>query len=154
MLRMGKLTDYGIVLMTYFAQNQTIKHSAHTLSDNVHMPLPTVRKILKVLSHNDLLTSTRGANGGYQLSRDARDISIADIISAIEGPIAITECAGHDSQCEQAAFCHVQTDWQQINQAVYEALDDVKLSSMTAKAATSPITVYPLNQHKMVISHD
>lgn len=147
MLRMGKLTDYGIVLMSYLASKTYQKHSAHTLSDTVNMPLPTVRKVLKALSQAELLTSERGAQGGYNLSRSPKQISVADIIAAIEGPIALTECVSDESHCEQESHCTIQTNWTQINNAVFHALDEVKLSDMLAPKTTgagiSPIHFYP-----------
>ena len=75
MLRMAKLTDYGIVLMSYLAENTATHHNAHTLSEAVRVPLPTVRKVLKALSQYGLLDSERGAHGGYSLNKAPRDIS-------------------------------------------------------------------------------
>src|SRR5690554_2300470 len=146
MIRMGKLTDYGIVLMSRMAADSDVKHSAHTLSDAVRMPLPTVRKVLKALSHGGLLDSERGANGGYSLGRSPEQISVAEIITAIEGPIALTECVSSESHCDQETYCAVQTNWTRINDAVFHALDEVKLSDMLVpepSAAVSPIRIYP-----------
>lgn len=145
MLRMGKLTDYGIVLMSYLASKTYQQHSAHSLSDAVQMPLPTVRKVLKSLSQADLLKSERGAQGGYNLTRSPKNISVAEIITAIEGPIALTECVSDESHCEQESHCSVQTNWTRINNAVFHALDEVKLSDMLVPQATgaSPIHFYP-----------
>jgi FeS assembly SUF system regulator len=145
MLRMSKLTDYGIVLMSYLASKTYQQHSAHTLSDAVQMPLPTVRKVLKALSHADLLKSERGAQGGYNLTRSPKSISVAEIITAIEGPIALTECVSDESHCEKELHCDVQTNWTRINNAVYHALDEVKLSDMLVPQTSggSPIHFYP-----------
>lgn len=147
MLRMSKLTDYGIVLMSYLASKTYQQHSAHTLSEAVSVPLPTVRKVLKSLSQADLLISERGAQGGYNLSRNPKQISVAEIIAAIEGPIALTECVSDESRCEQESHCSIQTNWTQINNAVFHALDEVKLSDMLApqasKDSVSPIHFYP-----------
>jgi len=147
MLRMGKLTDYGIVLMSCLATKTDQKYSAHTLSDVVKMPLPTVRKVLKALSQNGLLNSERGVQGGYSLSRDPKQISVAEIITALEGPIALTECVSNESHCDQEAHCSIQTNWTQINNAVFVALDEVKLSDMLVpqptRSADSPIHFYP-----------
>lgn len=145
MLRMGKLTDYGIVLMTYLASNREIQHSAHSIADAVKVPLPTVRKVLKSLSHGGLLKSERGVMGGYSLSRDPAQISVASIITAIEGPIALTECVSDESHCEQETHCAVQTNWTRINNAVFHALDEVKLSDMLTPqsiSGLSPIRFY------------
>ena len=147
MLRKGKLTDYGIVLMSYLASKTYLKHSAHSLSDAVNMPLPTVRKVLKALSQAGLLISERGAQGGYNLIRSPKQISVADIIAAIEGPIALTECVSDESHCDQESHCSIQTNWTKINNAVFYALDEVKLSDMLAPQAegkgVSPIHFYP-----------
>lgn len=145
MLRMGKLTDYGIVLMSYLAANRNIQHSAHTIADAVMMPLPTVRKVLKSLSHAGLLNSERGVMGGYSLSRSPDIISVAQIITAIEGPIALTECVSDESHCEQETHCAVQTNWTRINNAVFHALDEVKLADMLGpqnEVGISPIKFY------------
>jgi len=144
---MGKLTDYGIVLMSYLATESELKHSAHSLSDAVQMPLPTVRKVLKFLTHGGLLKSERGAHGGYTLHRSPKQISVADIITAIEGPIALTECNSSESHCEQESHCSIQVNSARINNAVYLALDEVKLSHMllpqSGLETISPINFYP-----------
>lgn len=146
MLRMGKLTDYGIVLMSYFAAHQSQRFSAQALTNAVKVPLPTVRKVLKFLSQAGLLDSERGVAGGYRLSRLPEAISVAEIVTAIEGPIELTECVSDESRCDQATHCAIQTNWSRINQAVFHALDEVKLANMVAPSYnqdTSPIAFYP-----------
>ncbi len=150
MLRMGKLTDYAIVLMSYLATKNELKHSAHSLSDAVQVPQPTVKKVLKALSQAGLLKSERGAQGGYSLVRGANDISVAEIIIALEGPIAITECVSDEHQCDQESHCEIQTNWARINKAVFTALDEVKLTDMLTPNNTgvSPIHFYPSAKQK------
>jgi FeS assembly SUF system regulator len=150
MLRMGKLTDYAIVLMSYLATKSELKHSAHSLSDAVKVPQPTVKKVLKALSQAGLLTSARGAQGGYSLARSADDVSVAEIIIALEGPIAITECVSDEHQCDQESHCEIQTNWARINNAVFTALDEVKLADMLTPSNTgeSPIHFYPSAKQK------
>jgi FeS assembly SUF system regulator len=147
MLRIGKLTDYGIVLMSYLATKSELQHSAHSLSEAVQMPLPTVKKVLKALTQGDLLKSERGAHGGYSLQRQVDQISVADIITAIEGPIALTECVSDESHCVQEDHCSIQVNSARINNAVYLALDEVKLSDMLLPQGNletvSPINFYP-----------
>lgn len=147
MLRMGKLTDYGIVLMSHMADNPAAQFSAQALAEAVKVPVPTVRKVLKALCQSGLLASERGAQGGYSLTRAAEMVSIAEVITAIEGPIALTECVSTESQCDQATHCDVQTNWDRINRAVYHALDEVKLSDMLISRsqadAVTPIHFYP-----------
>jgi FeS assembly SUF system regulator len=101
--------------------------------------------VLKSLSHGGLLQSERGVTGGYSLSREPEKISVAEIITAIEGPIALTECVSDESHCEQETHCAVQTNWTRINNAVFHALDEVKLSDMLAPQRVpglSPIRFY------------
>lgn len=142
-MRMGKMTDYGIVLMSYLAAHPQARHSAHSLSDAVIMPQPTVRKVLKSLCGAGLLNSERGAQGGYRLARDPAQVSVAQIITALEGPIALTECVSDDIHCEQETHCAVQTNWARINDAVFHALDEVKLSHMLVPATSEqPQTIH------------
>src|SRR5437773_1366764 len=92
-IRLTRITDYGIVLMSYFARERDpIMHSARDVSQASRLPLPTVNKILKILTRNGLLVSHRGVKGGYSLARKPEEISMADIITATEGPVAITLC--------------------------------------------------------------
>ncbi|HKC25951.1 MAG TPA: Rrf2 family transcriptional regulator, partial [Thermoanaerobaculia bacterium] len=90
MFRLTKLTDYGIVLLTHFAQNpERDAQNARELAQETRLPLPTVGKLLKELAHEGLLVSHRGIHGGYALARKPEEISMADVIAALEGPIAI-----------------------------------------------------------------
>jgi len=132
MLRISKATDYAILLMTHFAaQGNKESLSARRLSDSTGLPLPTVGKVLKQLVKAGLLDSTRGAAGGYCLPCDPERIRIADIIRALEGPIAITDCAGPShGECRLDSPCLLKPNWQQINQAVNQALDGITLRSM------------------------
>jgi Rrf2 family protein len=97
-----------------------------------------------------LLTSARGAQGGYSLARSADDVSVAEIIIALEGPIAITECVSDEHQCDQESHCEIQTNWARINNAVFTALDEVKLADMLTPSNTgeSPIHFYPSAKQK------
>jgi FeS assembly SUF system regulator len=141
--------------MGYFAAEQSKKHSAHTLSESAQIPLPTVRKVLKKLSQGGLLNSERGAQGGYSLARSSKLISVAEVITALEGPIALTECVSSDSQCEQESHCSIQTNWERINKAVYTALDEVKLADMLIPSTSkvSPLIFYP-SKSKAVLEHN
>jgi len=130
MFRITRLTDYGVLLMTQLAKNTTKVHNAADLADQVHVPLPTVSKILQILLHENLLESVRGAGGGYRLTRKAADISVRDIIVALEGPIALTECNREAGNCEQESHCATRDNWHMINQAVQHALGDISLEDM------------------------
>jgi FeS assembly SUF system regulator len=144
MLRMSKLADYGTVVMTYISQHTDKVHSAHDIADHVRVALPTVSKILKILARQELLVSERGAKGGYRLARPAKQISIAEIIDAMEGPVALTECSSMPGLCEQESSCSIRGNWQRINQAVRGALEQVSLAEM-AQQVKHPIRLEALH---------
>lgn len=138
MLRLSKLTDYGTVLLAHLAANRGSVCSAADVATATGVAVPTVSKLLKLLGRNGLVTSTRGANGGYRLAGDTNDISAADIIDALEGPVSITECSASDSQCEHEGVCSVGGAWQQVNVAIRRALDDVSLSDLLRSNSPTP----------------
>ena len=105
MLRLSKLTDYGIVIMTCLASKPDQVFAANQVSECTHVALPTVSKILKQLSQGDLVLSIRGPKGGYRLARPSTEISVAEVVAVLEGPVSLTECSADDSACEQADVC-------------------------------------------------
>lgn len=140
MFRLSRLTDYGIVLMAHLAGLEGERHNAREVAADTQLPPPAVSKLLKQLTREGLLVSHRGAKGGYALARPAREISAAEIIAALEGPIGLTECTVRPGQCVQEASCHVREPWQRINGVVRQALDQVTLEHL----ATRPGRVVPL----------
>lgn len=129
MIRIGRLTDYAIVIASYCARAPERVHSAAEIAESVGIHLPTVRKILKRLTQKGIFRSARGAQGGYRLARPPEEISLAEIITAMEGPIGLTVCSVGDA-CEQAAYCRMQNHWQVISQTVEKALEAVKLAQL------------------------
>jgi len=128
MLRITKITDYGFILLAYMArQNREELHNAKDLSSAIGIPLPTVSKVLKILTQGGILHSHQGSKGGYTLSRPANQITAAEIIEAIEGPVAITDCSSAEG-CERN--CAVSPSWQQVNGAVIGALKGLTLAEM------------------------
>ena|SRR5664279_4290098 len=129
MIRLAKLTDYGLVLMTLIARNTiTPVHTARDLAAESKLPLPTVSKLLKQLLQSGLLTSHRGSNGGYGLAKEVTDISVAEIITAIEGTIALTECSTDlTGVCDLERSCPIKSNQRVISQVVRGALDKVTL---------------------------
>ncbi len=129
---MTRLTDYGIVLLSYFARNQDRPMlNARDIAAAARLPLPTVNKILKALTRKGLLVSHRGVKGGYSLARSPEKISMADIITATEGPVAITQCTvSLPGNCSQEQDCPIHSNWQKINDAIRLALESVSLSDM------------------------
>ena len=137
------MADYGVILMVQLARAPEQVTTAAELTDSTALPGPTVSKLLKQLSRTGLLDSQRGANGGYILSLPASDISVADIVSALDGPIALTECmTAEGTVCEIEALCPTRTNWRQINNALVEALDRVSLAEM-ARPVFETTTIQP-----------
>ncbi|MEE2961397.1 MAG: SUF system Fe-S cluster assembly regulator [Myxococcota bacterium] len=132
MLRLSKLTDYGIMLLVYLANGEEEKHQTSThLAKLSKIPSPTASKILKILAKAGLVQAHRGKLGGYQLARPATEITVADMIEAMEGPLAITECSGSaEASCELEPACPTQNNWKRINRAVVGALQGVTLADM------------------------
>ena len=100
--------------------------SAHALADRIHVEVPTAGKVLKQLSTAGLVESFRGANGGYRVTRASAEISVAEVIAAIEGPIAMTECSAEPGLCTVEDSCNLRGNWQRISVAVARALQDVE----------------------------
>lgn len=138
MLRISKLTDYGTVVLGELAGDPDAVCSAAEVSQTTGIGLPTVSKLLKSLAHAGLVVSTRGVNGGYRLARAAQDISAADVIDALEGPVSITECSASDSNCDYEHVCNVGHAWQRINVAIRHALDEVSLADLIRANAPMP----------------
>ena len=132
MLRMTKQADYGIVLMTWMAGEPERQFTAGELAHETQLPAPTVSKILKTLARQHLLASHRGVKGGYNLARATSDITMAEIISALDGPISITECIDDTpGECSHEPTCAVRSNWQRINDAICLALEGITLAEMT-----------------------
>ncbi len=130
MIQITKKSDYAVVILSYFAQ--FADHpvlTAREVAAGTRLPAPTVAKILKGLVRKGLLRSLQGVKGGYQLSRSAEDISIAEVIEALEGPIAMTECTlGIPGACRSEDWCSVRPHWSTINVVIRTALGKLPLS--------------------------
>jgi FeS assembly SUF system regulator len=133
-IRITKQTDYGIVLLTHLAATPERQVNAPELAAETRLPLPMVSKILKLLVREGVLLSHRGVKGGYGLARTPEEISMAEVISALEGPIAITECIDDHSGCSHEPFCAVRGRWHRINAALREALQGITLEEMALQA--------------------
>jgi len=137
-LRISKLTDYGTVVLAHLAGDPAAVCSAADVAHATGIAPPTVSKLLKSLARAELLTSTRGTNGGYRLARTPQKISAADVIDALEGPVSITECSAIDSQCDFETVCNVGTSWQRINVAIRHALEEVSLIDLLRANSPAP----------------
>ncbi len=131
MFKLNRLTDYGVVVLTQMTRNSDDLRTARQIAQNTGVPLPTVAKLLNALAHERLITSHRGAAGGYTLNRPAEAISVAEIIQALEGPIALTACVdGASGGCDVESICPMRGNWDKVNKAVYGALSQVTLADM------------------------
>lgn len=132
MIRLSRLADYGIVMMTQLATRPGLFVTAPDVSLATGLPVPTVSKILKRLAQAGLLESQRGAKGGFALVRDAAEVPMTEIIAAVDGPIALTDCTvPSDGACDIEALCPTRTNWRKINDAVVDALSGITLADMT-----------------------
>jgi len=139
---MTKQADYAIVLLTRMASAPELRFNATEIALVTGLPQPIVSKILKLLTRQELLSSHRGAKGGYLLSRSADQISIAQIIEAVEGPIGITECVDDTpGACSQEPICPVRSNWQRINDAVRQALGQITLDEMGQPLSPALVTL-------------
>jgi len=147
MLRISKMTDYAIMVMVELHASHGEVLNAQVLADRSRLELPTVSKVLKLLVKMGLVDSYRGANGGYRLEREAEGISVAEIIAAIEGPIAMTECSVEEGLCAQEAICSLRGNWQRISVAVANAMESVSLADMAqpVKPGAKPLQITTLN---------
>jgi FeS assembly SUF system regulator len=130
MLRISKLADYGTVVMVYLARHAQDLCNARDIALHTHLTVPTVSKILKRLTSAGLLTSVRGVAGGYRLRRPATEISISQIIFALEAHRGFTECSLQPNDCSLQGVCTIQGNWRLISQAIETALDSVSLETL------------------------
>jgi len=131
MLRVTKLADYGIVILTRLARQGEATCSARGMAAESRLPLPVVSKILKLLARHELVASHRGIKGGYALARRPEEITLAQVIRALEGPVAVTECTDKIyGDCGLEKGCPVRGNWHRINHAIGQALETITLAEM------------------------
>ncbi|MEE4303648.1 MAG: SUF system Fe-S cluster assembly regulator [Wenzhouxiangella sp.] len=130
MLRISKLTDYATVLLAALAHRPDECVPASRLAELTKLETPTVAKVLKTLARSGLVASVRGVNGGYRLAEPPEEISVAGIVSAMEGPIALTECGLEPGLCSHESDCSLRGNWQKIGQAVESALAGLSLADL------------------------
>lgn len=130
MLRVTKLTDYATVVLTALAARPDAVLSAAELAERAGLEMPTVAKLLKPLAQAGLVEGFRGTNGGYRLARAASQISLVEIVEAMEGPLGMTECSVHAGACGIEHSCGVRANWRRINDVVADALRSVTLAQM------------------------
>jgi FeS assembly SUF system regulator len=141
MFKLSKLTDYGTVVLAHLARRPEQRLSATDVAEATRLGAPTVSKLMKMLSKGGLVTATRGATGGYALARPPAEINAAEIINALEGPLAVTECSDEDGHCNIEHICGVGQSWQRINEAIRETLEGISLAELAR--AEFPLRWYP-----------
>jgi FeS assembly SUF system regulator len=139
MIILSKLADYGVIVATHLAARPEHQANAAAIAAATRLPQATVAKLLKTLAHAGLVTATRGAAGGYRLARRPAAISVAEVVAAIDGNIAVTQCSLHEADCERTTYCPTRPHWGAINQAVGTALAAVSLQDMAGPFAFMPV---------------
>ncbi len=140
MLRLSRLTDYAVVALVRLGRAEGME-TTPGIAAATGIPEPTVAKVLKALANAGLVLSHRGARGGYRLAKSLRAIPVADVIAAIDGPIALTSCVDGAMGCESQSLCPVAGRWDPVNLAIREALKAISLADM--EAATIPRALRP-----------
>jgi FeS assembly SUF system regulator len=153
MFRISKLADYGTVVMVCLARSDGQWWNAADIAVHTHLPQPTVSKLLKQLHHVNLVESKRGSEGGYRLAYLATDISVADIIQAIEGETAVTQCSDSHEQCVLQSVCQIKGNWRLINHAITTALASVSLAAF-AKPVMDSKQIDVSEIQRMGVIHD
>jgi FeS assembly SUF system regulator len=139
MLRLSRMTDYAVVVITQLARTPGAVVTANELAEQVGLPVPTTAKVLKQLARHKLVSSQRGVAGGYAASRGLADITLTEVITAIDGPVALTACVdGVVGQCAVEEQCPVRGRWDRVNLAIKAALDEISLADMAAPQAMFP----------------
>jgi FeS assembly SUF system regulator len=138
-IRLSKLTDYAVVMLSHMAAREGEVYTTARLADRSAVPEPTAAKILKLLVRGRILTSQRGSCGGYELARPASRITVAEIIVALDGPIALAACVeGSPDHCGVETLCSMRGNWNRVNRAIRDALDDITLADMAVPFAARP----------------
>lgn len=141
MLKLSRMTDYATLVLAHLAAQPERRHSATDVAERTGLGAPTVSKVLKALARGGLVSSARGATGGYALARPATEISAVDIIDAIEGPVAVTECSHEDGDCSLEDVCGVGLGWQKINTVIRRTLEGITLEELVRPEI--PLQWYP-----------
>jgi FeS assembly SUF system regulator len=128
MFKLSKLTDYAVVVLVRLSRDDAVQTSPG-IAASTSIPEPTVAKVLKCLAGKGLVTSQRGARGGYRLARPLSAIPVADVIAAIDGPIALTACV-EGGICESQRLCPMHGRWDPVNAAIETALQSITLADM------------------------
>jgi FeS assembly SUF system regulator len=137
MLRLTNLADYAVVVLVQTAQTTDRRASATSVAAATGLPVPTVAKVAGLLARAGLVTAQRGGGGGFQLARETDAISVAQIIEAVDGPIALTHCVEGVVDCAIEGSCQMKAPWQVINRVLKDSLGSISLADLVRSTATS-----------------
>jgi Rrf2 family protein len=141
MLRLSKKADYALMAMKHLAlRGDAGSSSAREIAEQYDIPIELMAKVLQRLVHRGLLASHHGTRGGYQLARQPRLISVAEVIQAIDGPVSVTACSTDDSQCEQFSKCSVRDPLWRVRERILAALDECTVAELAADSPLPPQT--------------
>ena len=148
MIKLNKMTDYAVVCLGMLARKSGSSMSATELSKETGLTLFTVQKLLKLLmTKSELILAQRGSQGGYILNKSSSDISVAEIIEALDGPIALTACVdSSNSMCDASNICFLGGKWNKVNEVIRKTLNDISLDDLL-----NPTDTFPLKKNKEII---
>jgi Rrf2 family protein len=142
MLRLSKKADYALMALKHLAiRGDRESSSAREIADQYDIPIELMAKVLQRLVQRGLLTSHQGTRGGYELARLPRQISVADVIQAIDGPVTVTACSTEDGSCEQFAKCNVRDPLWKVRERILAALDDCTIAELALDPSPVPAPV-------------
>ena len=130
MIKISRLADYGLIILNFLATEPQRCYSAAALARHTGISLPTVSKVLKLLNDAHVIASSRGANGGYRLLKNANQLNVVEVITAVDGAPALTECCQVDNRCFHDARCALRSNWQVINRKLIEMLSQYTLADL------------------------
>jgi len=142
MIRLSRLTDYAVVLLSYMGKEGSKDlWAASDLAEKSGLPMPTVAKVLKLLAKTGMISAQRGATGGYKLTRPASEIKVVEIIEAMDGPVNITDCSdgGLHKDCQLCGKCPMTIGWRKVNAVIRHALENISLAEMEIVAVPFPV---------------
>jgi Rrf2 family protein len=148
MLRLSKKADYALMAMKHLAQNSSATStSAREIAEQYDIPIELMAKVLQRLVRRGLLISHQGTRGGYQLARMPAQISVADVIQAIEGPVTVTACSTDEGQCEQFSKCNVRDPLYRVRDRILAALGECTIAELASDPAPVPGRAAVLHTH-------
>jgi len=139
MLRLSKKADYALIAMKHLARRgDRGSSSAREIAAMYDIPIELMAKVLQRLVRRGLLASHQGTRGGYELARRPTQISVADVIQAIDGPVAVTACSSDENQCEQFAKCNVRDPLWKVRERIVQALGECTIAELAADPTPVP----------------